>query len=65
MKMSKAQFKSAYGQIRAGRKIEDFWGENIPYSILRAASEATGKVAETSLETRLANFKVEKLFFCK
>lgn len=61
--MSKEQFKRAYGQIRAGKKIEDFWGEDVPYSILRAASEATGKIAVVSLDTRLTNFKLGKLFF--
>lgn len=59
----KSQFKIAYGQIRAGKKIEDFWGEEVPYSVLRAAKEATGAPTEVSLETRLANYKAGKEMF--
>ena len=59
----KAQFKSAYSQIRAGRKIEDFFGEQIPYSVLRAASEATRKETVVAFATRVANHKVCKMFF--
>lgn len=59
----KNQFKAAYSQIRAGRKIEDFYGEHIPYSVLRAASESTHRVSSVPLETRLANHKTGKLFF--
>ena len=59
----KSQFKTAYSQIRAGKKIEDFWGEQIPYSILRAAKESTSKTSEVCLETRLANYKTGKALF--
>lgn len=57
------QFKVAFSQIRAGRKIEDFWGEDIHYSILRAASESMATVSSISLQTRLANYKTCKLIF--
>lgn len=59
----KSQFKTAYSQIRSGKKIEDFWGEGIPYSILRAAKESTSAPAEVCLETRLANYKAGKALF--
>lgn len=57
------QFKASFSQIRAGRKIEDFWGEDIPYSILRAASESMATVSSISLQTRLENHKALKRIF--
>jgi hypothetical protein len=59
----KAQFKNAYRQIRSGKSIEDFWGEQFPYSVLRAASEAARAASTAKLDTRLANFKTGKIFF--
>ena len=63
VQLKKAQFKAAYSQIRSGKIIEDFWGEDIPYSVLRAASEATWKGNKLSLKTRLETYKFGKVFF--